>query len=390
LRGTDFYRFAVAGIIRGRPFFVANVIAVGIGVLLVVVMVSLATGVWRYSNSLMRDETPALLIEVSRGASGPDSLFSAAEASEIARLPGVVRTIPLVQGVFGELQSKAGKTLVSLWSSIGEEDPELQRLDYRGGSLAKLSSSGNWLVIPRSVSDEIRLGEQKGIGSELELVFSRRLMGNQEQLVVPVKVAAVCEKSRFSKSFAPLEVMVKIAAWQRHERPALDVPGTPDPVRERKEKRYDNLLLYAHSFRDVDIVRGKLSEMGFTTSSILDTVRKYREIAAAIGAILGTLGGVSLLTGSISIFNSSYAAVLRRLKEFAIYKSYGATGVVLQFIVLGEAVVTATTAGLLGFAGGAGICAGLQRLVSRSGGTVLFPLRSVSWQVSSQRERRRA
>ncbi|HKR66895.1 MAG TPA: FtsX-like permease family protein, partial [Thermoanaerobaculia bacterium] len=175
---------------------------------------------------------------------------------------------------------------------------------------------------------------------------------------LPVTIAEIARQTRFSRCYAPLELMRRIRDWQ-----------------ERKTNTaYDVTYVYARDINDVSTIREALEKRGYRTASILDSVKRYRQIMLVAGVVLTSLGLIALFTGSVSIFNAAYAAVLRRMREFAIYKTYGATRRMIIAIVLTEAGITAIVSAIVGFAAGGGVCMLLQRLVRAEVDSVLFPI----------------
>jgi ABC-type antimicrobial peptide transport system permease subunit len=193
-----------------------------------------------------------------------------------------------------------------------------------------------------------------------------------EALDIPVVIGEVARQTRFSRCYAPLSLMRRIRRWQ--DTPHATAAEIFNASDDDPAFVYDTALVYARSVGDVPSIRKELEKLGYRTASILDSVKRYRQIMLVAGVVLTSLGLIALFTGSVSIFNAAYAAVMRRMREFAIYKTYGATRAAIVAIVLTEAVITAIVSGILGFAAGGGVCLLLQHFVRSEVDSVLFPV----------------
>jgi ABC-type lipoprotein release transport system permease subunit len=371
MRRRDIVRFAVSQIRESKTFFYANVIAIGVGVLLIVVMLSIAIGLRRYVLSILQKEAAADLIEVRFDARTANTApLTAVRTQELARIPGVRLVVPAIEGVFAELVLQRGsESFVSLASMAGPGDPEIARYSMIAAAPSRTESM---ITVPESVARQIGFAiPAAAVGRRVVLRLTRSGTAGEERLDLPVVVGAVARQTRFSRCYLPLPLMKRIVRWQ--ETPALDWTSMAS-LRADDAFVYETVLLYATSVEAVDDIRKTVESRGYRTASILDTVKRYRQIMWVTMTVLLTLGGIALFTGSISIFNASYASVMRRMQEFAVYKTYGATRAVIMQLVVSEAVITAAVAGVLGFAAAAAICLVLQHLAWSNVDAVIFPI----------------
>jgi len=365
MKASDTLRVAWGHIRETAVFFYANVVAITVGVLLVVVMLSMSVGLSRYVESLMKGDIAAEMIEVSVDPrSGEAPPITAATVRRFETVPLVEEITPAVSSVFAELRAGKREAFISLASpEMGSHLPScLPNVNDESerASAGKKEGVTPCVLVPNSVFAEI--------GAKTAILHVTRSGG--EALDIPVGLTVV-PQTRFSRCYAPLTLMRRIRTWQDTQATAAAVFKAPD---DDPAFVYDNALVYARTVDDVPAVRAELEKLGYRTASILDSVKRYRQILLISGIVLTSLGLIALFTGSVSIFNAAYAAVLRRLREFAIYKTYGATRKDIVGIVLAEALITAVVAGILGFAAGGGVCLLLQRLVRSEVTAVLFPI----------------
>ncbi|HEX7981720.1 MAG TPA: ABC transporter permease [Gemmatimonadaceae bacterium] len=374
MRLSDVLRAAFAHIRRTPVFFYANLIAITVGILLVVVMLSMAVGLSRYVDATLKSEASVEMIEVTFDARTPGAKpLTLATLRELGKLPGCRLITPVVDSVFADLRlDKGPETFISLASTVAPNDPEVTRNPLLAGSYENLGGDQS-LMVPEETARELGFSPAQGaIGRVVTLHITRSGERGIESLLMPMKIAVVARKTRHARVYAPLRFMRRVARWQSD--PRLTARGAMTAPADDPAFAYTAALFYANRAEDVPALRAAVEKRGYRTASILDSVERYRQIMLVAGVVLTSLGLIALFTGSISIFNTAYAAVMRRMREFAIYKTYGATKKAILSLVLAEAIITAIAAGILGFAGGSAICLLLQRAVSAEVEAILFPV----------------
>ena len=372
MRMSDVLRVAVSQLRESPVFFYANVTAISVGVLLIIVMLSIAVGVRRYVENTLRKEAAADMIEVSadaRIAAAPPLTY--AHIAEIARMPAIRFVYPVVQGVFADLATRNGEsTFISLASTTGSTDPEVTRYAFLAGNVAALHRDS--VVVPESVVRQLAIVDPRAaVGRRVTLRITRAGLHGDESVDLPLTIAAVARETRFSRCYVLLPLAQQIVKWQSNI-------AAPPPVLAATAIDhtfvFDTIYIYTTDVASVPATRTALERRGYQTASILDSIHRYDQILFAATIVLTSLGAIALFTGSISIFNAAYASVMRRLRDFAIYKTYGATGGMIMRLVLAEAVLTALVAGLIGFAAAAAVCLTLQHYAGSRIETVLFPV----------------
>lgn len=361
---SDAARFSVRNLLEARLFFATNVIAIGTGVFLVVIMSSIATGISRYVEQLLKKEVGATMIEVTFDKRSSAQPLTAPRLAQLERDPRIAAVTPVVQGVFAELrQPGQPEAFISLWSTTGGSDPETLRYSYLAGSPA--APGPQTMIIPQSVAAELHIfPATNALGRQVVLRVTRSSAHGDTAWELPFRVTAVARETRFSRCYVALSVMESLASWQAGApRGTVNTPFV-----------YDTALVYARRLQDVSSIRSDIEARGYRTASILDTVRRYREITRMIAVILGALGGIALFTGSVSIFNTAWAAVMRRIKEFAVYKTYGASRRAIMTVVLIEAAITSAVAALAGFGLAALGRLLIRRIIAADVGFDLMPI----------------
>jgi len=123
---------------------------------------------------------------------------------------------------------------------------------------------------------------------------------------------------------------------------------------------------------EIENIRGKVIEMGFSVSALSDTIDEANKIFQAVQIVLSLFGAVALIVSAIGMFNTMTIALLERTHEIGIMKSLGASNKDVWKMFLFEAAI-------IGFLGGVsgifiGVMAGklsnlgINKLASSLGG----------------------
>lgn len=98
----------------------------------------------------------------------------------------------------------------------------------------------------------------------------------------------------------------------------------------------------------VEAVREKLIEMGFSVSSLSDTIDEANKIFQAVQVVLSLFGAVALIVSAIGMFNTMTIALLERTQEIGVMKSLGASRKDIWYLFLVESVIIGFFGGLSG------------------------------------------
>jgi putative ABC transport system permease protein len=109
-------------------------------------------------------------------------------------------------------------------------------------------------------------------------------------------------------------------------------------------ENYSRLKVKCASGEALDGLRGRISEKGFSVSSLSDTVEEVNKMFRGIKGVLAVFGMVALLVSAIGMFNTMTVALLERTKEIGIMKAIGAS----NGQILGMFILESTAMGFLG------------------------------------------
>lgn len=123
----------------------------------------------------------------------------------------------------------------------------------------------------------------------------------------------------------------------------------------------------------VEAVRENLISMGFSVSSLSDTIDEANKIFQAVQVVLSLFGAVALIVSAIGMFNTMTIALLERTQEIGVMKSLGASRADIWKLFLVESVLIGFLGGVSGIMLGVGAATisnfGINKLASSLGGS---------------------
>ena len=134
---------------------------------------------------------------------------------------------------------------------------------------------------------------------------------------------------------------------------------------EGQTEGYDRAVVRVEDPVQLTAVRQKITELGFSSFSIVDEIDQIRTVFLIIDSVLGLLGGISLLVASFGIANTMIMSILERTREIGIMKAIGAEDREIRLIFFVEAAVIGVVGGVVGVLVAWGIDALANRLAYR-------------------------
>jgi putative ABC transport system permease protein len=101
----------------------------------------------------------------------------------------------------------------------------------------------------------------------------------------------------------------------------------------------------------------------FAVTSQAAMLEVFGNIMNIVTMSVGAIAGISLVVGAVGILTMMWIAVGERTNEIGLVRALGASRRQVHWIFLSEAAALATLGGLLGIAGGMGICALLRAAI---------------------------
>jgi len=111
--------------------------------------------------------------------------------------------------------------------------------------------------------------------------------------------------------------------------------------------KYSEMKVKVAKDTDLETARNKIMALGYTASSLSDTIDQAKKIFQIVQIILALFGMIALAVSAIGMFNTMTVTLLERINEIGIMRSIGASSTDIKMMFLLESV-------MMGFLGGVG------------------------------------
>jgi ABC-type antimicrobial peptide transport system permease subunit len=360
---------AVKELLANKTRTVLNVLGVIIGIIALIVMLAVMTGIERRWLMLIRESGGLKKITLESkdppvgGSSGRPRPLTLEDADYLSRHRDIIRHVSAES---------------YLTSPISRDGQRLEYLTISGGTRHSLAANGQRLAQGRALSDEdvFRRRRVCVIGSAVrDRLFGLRTdpvgrtleIGDQR-----FEVVGVTKESRYiqdNKNFlawkndilwVPVTFMPHLSSGKPVQRIGFIVAPGAD-VSRVKEK---TLSLMRSRRGGVDAVQAQTKEEEFAAS---------RKSLRSMKVGFSLIAGISLLVGGLGIMNIMLASIAERVREIGIRKALGAQprDILLQFLI--ESMIVSGTGGIIGIAGASGAVLLLARFSKGDARPVLTP-----------------
>ena len=113
-------------------------------------------------------------------------------------------------------------------------------------------------------------------------------------------------------------------------------------------KIYSQLKIVVKHEKDLATVRKKVEGLGFSSSSVVDTVAQIDSLFSMVRKILAVVGAVALGVASLGMFNTLTVSLLERTREIGLMKAMGMRSNEVQELFLTESMVMGFFGGIAG------------------------------------------
>jgi ABC-type antimicrobial peptide transport system permease subunit len=355
----DLAKTSLSNLGRHRVRTALSAVGVTVGILTIVTMLSLGTGVQREIKRTF--QTAGLETVRIRPVTEERTAFDAFSepkrtllitpdlVEEVRARDDVVEVSPHIYVPWGINASlKIGedtlRVSVSEASWISSE-PFTQPPELISGEKLAVDAPGE-IVVSSDILAELGLEGQVAIddliGQEIELVLKAPRGDSQ---AFPLRLVGVFEpKYGFDGPYFDAHIGVAdslaLKAWWYNDPDLLEHEG------------YDALTVKAASLNDAVQIVEQFEERGFEVTSLktmLDTINKAMVV---VQTMLGSVGGLALLVASIGIANTMVMAIYERTREIGILKAVGASPGDIRRLFMAEAALIGLLGGVFGTIGG--------------------------------------
>lgn len=302
-----------------------TILGMSIGIAAILFLVSLGYGLQKTLLQRITTSDALATLDIAEDRA-KNALINQASIEKIRALPGVTATIPAVR-VRG--QGKFESVTLDL-DTLGSSETflRLENLKILSGRL--LSTEAKTIVLTSGIGKTFGKSPEEMIGKEFSLTLFLPVEGKEGQTVAKgpevFRVIGIVESEENVSYFS-----------------LTDFPGA-------NTGRFQALKVKAETADQTGLLRDEILKLGFSVSSISDTISQANKVFRAIQIILMVFGLVALIVSAIGMFNTMTIALLERTEEIGIMKSIGASrgSISLMFIV--EATLMGFLGSLVGVA----------------------------------------
>ena len=112
--------------------------------------------------------------------------------------------------------------------------------------------------------------------------------------------------------------------------------------------QYDALYVRLKNLHDLDTVRKRLQDLGFSIFALADQLQEIKQGFVMIDTALGAVGTIALIVAALGIINTMVMSILERTREIGVMKAVGASEQQIKIIFFFEAGIIGLLGGILG------------------------------------------
>ncbi len=350
----DLLRLSLSSMFSHRLRSVLSMLGIAIGIGSVILLTSIGEGTRQYilaefsqfgTRLIAVHPGKAKTLGVPGALGGSTHKLTLEDALALERVPGVVRQVPVALGTARVEAEGRGRSVVIYGAT--PSIPDVWRFQVRQGSFWP---SGD----PRRGSPVTVLGPRL----KRELFDDANALGQFVRIGgTRFRVVGVMEpKGQFlgfdidDSAYIPVATAMKL--FNLEELTEIDLLYANADEAELVKERVRQVLMERHGGTE-----------DFTVLTQEAMLEVFGNVMNIITMSVGAIAAISLLVGAIGILTMMWIAVGERTPEIGLVRAIGASRRQVRLLFLAESAGLATLGGLLGLAGGLGICAVLRDAV---------------------------
>lgn len=111
---------------------------------------------------------------------------------------------------------------------------------------------------------------------------------------------------------------------------------------------YSQVKLVVDNKDNLETVRRQVAALGFTSSSVADTVSQINSLFSTVRTVLALLGTIALIVAALGMFNTLTVSLLERTREVGLMKAMGMKSEEVKELFLTESMIMGFFGGVLG------------------------------------------
>ena len=350
----ELIRLAVRAITGHRLRSVLSMLGIAIGITSVILLTSIGEGTKRYLiGQFTQFGTNIIAINPGKaetsglpGALGGSTRHLTIDDSEaLERIPGVEESMPMVFGMARVEANNRGRSVYIY--GVTPQAPRVWQWDVRQGTFwpeGDPRDGAQMAVLGPKLKREL-FGEENALGKFVWIGGTRfRVTGMMEPK------GQVLGFDLDDAAYIPVATAMRL--FNLPELMEIDVVFSNAQLLGPVEDGIRRILTERHGGRE-----------DFSVTSQAAMLEVFGNIMNIVTMSVGAIAGISLVVGAVGILTMMWIAVGERTNEIGLVRAIGASRRQVHWIFLSEAAALATLGGLLGVAGGMGICALLRAAI---------------------------
>ncbi|HZG59620.1 MAG TPA: ATP-binding cassette domain-containing protein [Anoxybacillus sp.] len=203
-------------------------------------------------------------------------------------------------------------------------------------------------TFPNEQNDEVILPER----------IAKKLFKNPEQ-AIGKNVSIVAQLMSLKDVYPTVEANAKVTGLSKSESiPLLDTVGISYGLSKKIMKETIgnsngalSFTIIPSSLNSIDTLKKNIKQMGYKAQTDEESKNEINEYVSLASIALGMLSGISLIVSSIMIGIVLYVGVLERTREIGILKAIGAFRSDIRRVFVTEGMIIGTIGGILGVLG---------------------------------------
>lgn len=347
----DLLRLAAGAVHAHRLRSALTMLGIVIGVASVILLTSIGEGTRQYVLAeLLQFGTDLIAVRPGRtSTTGLPGAVAATvrkltieDAQAMLRVPGVLRTLPLVIGNARVEAGERGRSV--LIAGVTADFPAMWKVGVRQGTFLPPGDPHRGsavTVLGPKLKSEV-FGNANALGEHVRI-------GGQRFLVIGVMApkGVVLGLDLDDRAYVPVASAQRL--FNREGLLEMHLQFNPQMREDAVTAAIKAALQARHA-----------GEEDFTILSQTDMLGVFDRVLGIVSIGVGAIGGISLVVGAIGILTMMWISVNERTAEIGLARALGATPNQLLRLFLFEASILSLAGGVLGVAAGTGIAQALR------------------------------
>ena len=324
MRFSQVIRTALSNLRSNKMRTILTVAGIAVGIGAIVFLVSLGYGLQNLSIKKIAGIEAIRTLEVSPGKSSVYKLNNEMMA-QIKKIDSVEKVSPVM--LIGAKNESSGKNTDLVVNLVDEDFFALDGTSVAYGGLFS-NSDKDKAVASSALAKALGIDSSSFVNKDLtlSLVFAKD-KDTSETVKSTLKVAGIVNDDSTSYVYAPLSAF-------------------SDRITDATV--YNSFKVKVSDQNNLSSVRKNIEDLGFTVTSIADTISQVNQIFRIIQIVLALFGIIALIVAAIGMFNTMTIALLERTRDIGIMKAIGVYNIDVAKIFLSESAMIATLGGIFG------------------------------------------